>query len=244
MFVKKELSPPPLSKMRFLIAGKRKVGKSTLMASIPGVAILDFENGYEGLSVDKYLHCTDWSDLPKILDFICSDKTTDTVVIDNLGSALSMSHRDREKKSGKWKGDETGAKGWLIPREDIENLCYRINESGKGLILISHLDDDQTESRGEKIIKLRTTLPQKLENTLAGWVDFVWLMTQDEQGKRWIQTTGNDDVLGGSRFEQCFPSKIPMESQKTGKPVRWDQIEDLFESNFKKYMKEKSDGAE
>lgn len=190
-----------------LVYGEGGVGKTTFGSTAPKPLLLDFENGSKylglrGINIDA-VQIKEWQRWQtrgnanpsasgtlrdaELIKAIQSDEY-DTIVIDPIGEAMdklinSVAHHP-DAKMRQRDGSPTMA-GWGYIKKTFRDFIKFLRDSGKHVILIGHVAEDQDENR---IVK-RPLIATKISQDVVNMVDIVGYMTtrlEDGEEKRVI----------------------------------------------------------
>ncbi len=189
-----------------LVYGEGGVGKTTFAATAPKPIIGDCENGAKyfglrGIEVDV-AQIESWSD---IKDFTQIIKDYDTIVIDPIGELMDKLKRYMillgDAKLVQKDGSPTMA-GWGWLKKTMRDYIKRLRDTGKNVLLVAHLSEEQDEQRIVKRPKIET----KLSDDLVAMVDVVAYMTViqdgDESKRILIVDPGSDKYTAKDRTGQ------------------------------------------
>lgn len=136
--------PETLSESVITIYGRKGIGKTSLAAMFPGSLVCMFERGRRNLAIhqvpEKMGEHLDWNMFKDYVElFIESDKFQ-TLVIDTIDRAYDKCLEQVCKDSGcKHPSDKNDwGKTWGEVRDEFDAVLGLIQDSGKGLIFISH----------------------------------------------------------------------------------------------------------
>ncbi len=237
---------------KLMIVSPPKVGKTSLLASLPNSLIIDLEGGsrtYECTSIDvKDLAIKNKVPGYQILgqiankikeeivingkspyDFLAIDTTT---LLEDMANELAIK-RYKETLMGKsWTGTiitnlPNGAgEGHL--REAFEDL-YKLFDglANKCLILVSHSKKSSIDKNGEKLDAKDIELRGKNKTITLGNMDAAGFMRRDKDGNRNYLSfkTTETDLVTGSRFDFLSGNEFLISEKKDGKIVTyWENI--------------------
>lgn len=169
---------PELSKIRFLLFGPPKIGKTTQISGFPNVLFLTTEKGYEAIKIFK----TDikiWQDFKDIVKLIVKGRHKyKTICIDTIDILFSLceDHVCRKMNIDHPSDSEWG-KGWKAVRKEFEDELQKLFMTDYGVIFISHTKETETIVRGGgKTIKTVSTLPNQARLVLLPKVSIIGFM--------------------------------------------------------------------
>ena len=153
-----------------IVYGKGGVGKTTFAASSPNPLIIDFENGTKylgerGFDVDV-VRMSSWLTNDNKKELVGLLNGHDTVVIDPLGEAMEKLIDSPEVKGQKFRtsdGSLTMA-GWGEVKKQMRNFIKFLRDTGKNVIIVSHVNEIQTEQGLEHRIQVATKLSDEIPN--------------------------------------------------------------------------------
>ena len=202
-----------------LIYGKKKIGKTTLMAQADCALFLMCEPGGKALSI-RQVAVTSWSKLEGYIDLAIADPKTKVIIVDTADFCYEYCLADVcEKKAIDHPSDEEYGKGCNAVRAEFTRVIKKLLHSGKGVVFISHSKDKTFKSRkSEEYSKVESSMPGQAKDILEGLVD-IWA-NYDYDGKRRVLIIGgSDEVDAGHRIEGRFmyPSGEPIERIPMGR---------------------------
>lgn len=166
------------SNLVMIVYGKGGCGKTTFAASAPNPLILDFENGVKylgsrGISCDvvrfsAWLTNEEKKELSQIL------LKYDTIIVDPLGEAMEKLLISPGLNGNKFRqadGSLTMA-GWGEAKKQMRNFVKFLRDSGKNVILVSHVAEKKD---GDNLI-YRIQIPTKLADEIPTMVDVISYM--------------------------------------------------------------------
>lgn len=232
MALPKQKSKPvsEFSKMSTLLYGPTKIGKSTWCSQIPGVLFIATEPGLNHLAVHK-VDVEKWEDFREACaDLKNEDHPFKTVVIDTVDILYKLCTEDFCKKYGvEYEND--GSLGYGKGRQMIVNEFHRmllwLGRQDFGLVLISHSQEREVETRTGKVTKITPTLPDKVKELVLGLVDLVLYCDQettiDDEGVRTytrvLRTKHTPTYEAGDRTGK-LPETVPMQYKEFEKCLK------------------------
>lgn len=232
---------------RVLICGVEGVGKSTLAAKAPRPLFFDVENGSNQLDVDRVSGFRDWQDLITELLSEITDTEHDTIVIDTVDAAEKLLTEKLlrqykaaaiEEIGGYGKGYNVMGDAWL----ELMRTLNRLHESGKHIILISHVRitsvtmPDQMGSWSTYALKLS----KQIASFVKEWADAMFFC-------RYVNTTVKDGtavkIVGARRVLNTQHGNGWEAKNRYGLepelPLEWDSIAPIFGAKKAETAKEK-----
>jgi hypothetical protein len=210
-----EVSEPSddLGVYTWLIFGEKKIGKTTLSALFGKVVHLFTEPGGKALRVYPVI-IDDWRKFKQAVRALRKDKTFNTVVVDIVDKLYPMCEDYTcERLVINDLSEEDWGKGWRENRKEFERAFDLLLNSGKGVIFISHAQEQEVETRdGKKYDRMMPTMHKRMRDLVEGSVDIWAYYTYDKQ-RRVLQILGDDHVSAGHRLEGRFLTP-------DGRPIR------------------------
>lgn len=200
-----EKSKPQIdpTRLRILVYGAPKVGKSTFAIQNPGALVLDCDN-----NGTAYLECYrvpifSWLDLKAALGELAKAEKHPftTVVIDTVDGAYQFcrQHVCKEQRIDHESEDKFGRAWDLVKTEWMKAVTF-IQSMGLGLWLISHADTKEVKIRGVKRQVTTLSLSGKTRQTIMALADEILYIDQDETGKRRLCVVPQDSLECGGRL--------------------------------------------
>jgi len=210
-----------LADYSILIYGTKKIGKTTLGSMFAKALFLLFEPGGKALAIFER-PILNWIEFKEYIKLLIKDKKFDNVIVDTgdvmyeqaleyVCKKLVISHP----------ADEDWGKGWKALKQEITKEVYKLLNSGKGVIFISHSKEEEIKTRGgDKFNRTTSTMSGQAKELLEGVVD-IWAYYAYEKDKRVLYILGDDYIDAGHRIEGRFLypdgtpiKKIPMGNSK------------------------------
>lgn len=174
-------------RVRMLIYGPPKIGKTTFAADAPDVVFAAAEAGHDALSVFK-VDIKTWDDLLEAGRELAAGKHQfKTIALDTIDNLWRLC---TENVLGKLKieheSDAGFGKAYGMIQAEFHRVLTRFSLLPYGLILISHSQEKTFETRTGEITRVVPTLPEKARKIVLGLVDvivFVDLEVTKEGGK-------------------------------------------------------------
>lgn len=213
MTIEKTKSIKAEDNLVIIVYGKGGVGKTTFAASSPRPLILDFENGTKylgtrGFDVDvirmkNWLTGKDKTDLVQII------ADHETIVIDPLGEAMEKLIDSPEIKGVKYRTGDGGLTmaGWGEVKKQMRSFIKFVRDTGKNVIIVSHVSEIQTEQGLEHRIQVATKLSDEIPN-MVDVIAYMGVIRNDNEIKRVLyipqQGGGFDSKDRTGRFPQTI----------------------------------------
>jgi hypothetical protein len=197
----------------WLIFGEKKIGKTTLTALFGKAVHLFTEPGGKALRLYPVV-IDNWKKFKIAIKALKKDKTFDTVVIDIVDPLYPMvEDYTCEKLVISDLADEEWGKGWRENRKEFERVFGELLNMGKGVVFISHAQEQEIETRdGEKYDRMMPTMHKRMRDLVEGSVD-IWAYYTYDKKRRVLQILGDDHISAGHRLEGRFLTP-------DGKPIR------------------------
>ncbi|WP_422477247.1 ATP-binding protein [Pleomorphochaeta sp. DL1XJH-081] len=207
-----------------IVYGKGGAGKTTFAASAPRPLILDFENGTKylgerGINADV-VRMRGWFSPQDINELALLLRDHDTVVIDPLGEAMeklidSPNIRGKQYRTGD--GALTMA-GWGEVKKQMRNFIKWLRDTGKHVIIVSHVSEISTEQGLEKRIQVAT----KLSDEIPNMVDVISYLGIQKQGDDFVRSLFTPSQ-GGLFDSKDRTGRIPMVVE-IGEHTGWQDL--------------------
>ena len=197
----------------WLIFGEKKIGKTTLTALFGETMHWFTEPGGKALRLYPVV-IDDWRKFRKAVRALKKDDRFDTVVIDIVDPLYPMvEDYTCEKLVISDLADEDWGKGWRENRKEFEHVFRDLLNTGKGIIFLSHAQEQEVETRdGKTYDRMMPTMHKKMRELVEGSVD-IWAYYTYDGKRRVLQILGDDHVSAGHRLEGRFLTP-------EGKPIR------------------------
>lgn len=215
MPTKKSVISDRLEDYSWLIFGKKKIGKTTLIAQFENVFLFPTEPGSKAISVyqptdkkgnprvldswplfcgyvDGYLEDTETYG-PSCVDII--DKAYE-LAFDHTCHVLGIEHPNDEKDYGK---------SWQAINKECMRVVKKLLADRRGCFLLSHVKQREVENplTGEVSEKLFCSLSGRIHEEITGIVD-VWAYYGYHKTERRLWINGHEDIDCGTRIENRF----------------------------------------
>lgn len=194
-----------------VLYGKGGTGKTTLSASAPNPLILDFENGTKflgdrGIKADV-IRFTEWitkaekQELAKMVD------NYDSIILDPLGEAMDKLIESKEIVGNLYRNKNGGLTmaGWGEVKKQMKSFLKYLRDTGKNIIIVSHVNEIQTEEGLEHRIQVATKLSDEIPN-MVDIISYLAVKNVDGEMKRILYTPSQ----GGSFDSKDRTGKMPM----------------------------------
>jgi hypothetical protein len=194
-----------------LIYGLPKSGKSSFAAQIPNALFFTTEEGYNHLEIYN-IKITKWEDVYTAMRELATTKHKfQTIVIDIADYFFKHCETYILNKFGKEHASDMGfGKGYTLIRDEFTKVVNAINQSGFGLVFISHAKERELTKTTSKFTYMDTTLPKAPSEVICGLVDYILYFYIDNDGKRLIRTKPSKYINAGDR-SGMLPEIMPLD---------------------------------
>lgn len=231
--VKKNKVTADFSKFTYLVSGRAKAGKTSLVyktakekfGDADNLLLVAFEKGYGALDGINAIDIERYEDFIAMVDELIVNKkdlpykmiAIDTIdIMEEMATQYAL--RELSKQDGKrykkmsevpWGG------AWNKLAEVVSEQITRLHKAGYSLWFITHDKDKQFTTReGIEYNKTTISVSGKVREVVVNMADFIIFieMTKENVGeslvdKRYIHFRGDSSLEAGSRFEN-IPNKI------------------------------------
>lgn len=217
-------TPPKASLIdhTILVYGPSKIGKSTWCAQAEGALFLATEAGLNNLDVFQVPIAT-WDDLLAACKDIAEGKHAfKTIILDTVDNAYRMcAEYICQKFKIEHESDLGYGKGYALVNNEFYRVLNKLALLPYGLLLISHSQERELETRTGKITRIVPTLPEKARKIVIGMVDIIMFcdleVVQGPDGKpaqkRVLRTKPNVNYEAGDRTGR-LPEAIDLDFAK------------------------------
>jgi|GEM_PF-670243 len=224
MIVEKTMHIKPEGNLVMIVYGKAGAGKTTFAASAPRPLILDFENGTKylgerGIDVDvirmkNWLSGQDMHTLTGLLN------NHDTVIIDPLGEAMDKLIESPHIKGKQYRqGDGSlTMSGWGEVKRQMRNFIKFLRDSGKHVIIVSHVSEVKTEQGLEKRIQVATGLADEIPN-MVDVISYLAVQKHGDDYKRALYTPAQGGLFDSKDRTGRVPTIVDV-----GELTGWDDL--------------------
>jgi len=171
-------SPTPpkqsLSDYSILLYGPSKAGKTTTASQADGALFLATEPGLNALNAFQ-VPITNWDDLLNACgELAAGNHPFKTIVVDTIDLAYRFCAEHMLKKyNADHESDLSYGKGYAMVNNEFHRVLTKLAHLPYGLILISHAQEKEVETRTGKYMKTVPTLPDKARKIVLGLVDII-----------------------------------------------------------------------
>lgn len=197
----------------WLIFGDKKVGKTSLTQFFGKVVHFFTEPGGKALRVYPVV-IDSWKTFKTAVKALRKDKIFNVVVVDIVDPLYPMVEDFTcEKLAIHDLSEEDWGKGWRENRKEFERVFGELLNCGKGVVFISHAQEQEIETRdGDKYDRMMPTMHKRMRELVEGSVD-IWAYYTYDKTRRVLQILGDDHVSAGHRLEGRFLTP-------DGRPIR------------------------
>lgn len=212
-----------------LFYGKKKIGKTTMCQHFPDTLFLMAEAGAKKLSIWQK-PVRSWNEFRQYVKLLQTDKRFKTIVIDPVDVMYDMCMAYVCTKLNIIHPSEADwGKGWSAVKKEFMGENNKLLNSGKGIIYISHLREEEIEERGKKSYHRKTnTMSGQAKEAIEGVVD-VWACYDYSSGKRTLTILGDDFNDVGHRLNEEPGARF---LYTNGEPIR---VIDMGKSSKESY---------
>jgi len=207
--------PPLLDDPKTLILySSPKIGKTTLLSSLPNCLILDLENGTDYLSALK-LKAEDASGIKLIIDtVIAAGNPYDYIAVDTISAleeillpyAEQLYANSPEGKTWYEVGrakygsllNMPNGSGYAWIRLAYQNVLNYIKRASRNLILVGHVKDTVADANGTDVTVRDIDLTGKLKRITTNNADAIGFIYRKKDAN-WITFKSSDEVSCGAR---------------------------------------------
>lgn len=201
-----------LSKMKMLLYGAPKIGKSTFCSQIPNALFLSTEDGLNHLSVYQ-VAVADWEEIQSIGALLATSKHNyKTLIIDTTDSALAMCERFISERKGVSHISDLKWNGPRLVADEFMRIMQKLSSLGLGMVFLAH-SEDKTIKRKNESDENRTviTLQKETKDRLTAFCDIIAFATVENMKN---ETTGGYEK---TRVIKTQPSLVYEAGDRTTK---------------------------
>jgi len=209
-----------IGKYTFLVYGREKIGKTTLLSSWPDALFLATEPGTKGLKVYE-VACKNWKDVRMAVKLLEEDDSRfQTVVIDTVDRAYDMCLEYTCDKIGiPYPGEDASGrndwgKSWRAVKVEFLSVVHRIVNTKRGLCFTSHAKETEFSTRsGEKYNRIYPSMSSQARSVIEAFVDIYfyaeYMKDTDGNTQRVLICNGDETIFAGHRAGD-FPQILPL----------------------------------
>lgn len=234
--------PDTLSSYSILIAGPKKIGKTSLAAAAgKRPFIIQGEPGNSKAIPVRQVDITSWLDFIEVMSLL--EKTPnycDVKILDDVPSFYNMCFAYQCKKNGFEHPQDLGyGKGWKFIEYDLDKHFKKFVSLQGGTIFTAHTAVKEYENRhGKKFDRLETTMTGQADKLLDAIVQIWGVIEWDKDDQRVFTIRGNDFVKAGQgiRGRFLYPDGTEIQSIPLGNSPEegWANIEKGFRNELEK----------
>jgi len=210
-----------IQKQNILIYGRAKIGKSTLASQFPNPLFLATEPGLNHLSVFK-VNINSWE---KFLE-ACKDITDgkhkfETIIIDTCDNLVVYCSDYICRNNGiKHPSELAHGRGWNLITTELTRTITKLAGLPYGLVMISHSDLIEVETRTKKFHRYTISIGGKNRNLFLNMTDLILFIdsevSKDGNEKRFIRTKPSMYWEAGDR-SNVLPEIIKLDYSELNK---------------------------
>lgn len=169
-------TPPKLdlANLNMLIYGAPKIGKSTFCSNADEALFIATEAGLNSLDVYQ-VRVSTWAELlATAKDVADTEHKFKTIVVDTIDNAYRMclEHVCALNKI-QHPSDLDYGKGYGLVNNEFTRVLTKLSLLPQGLILVSHAQDKEMQTRTGKVMKTIPTLPDAARKIVLGMADMI-----------------------------------------------------------------------
>lgn len=240
-------------RLKYLLIGLPKWGKTTMMASVPDSILLACEEGHAFHRVHKVIidqwdrshaeKLDGWDEdddgnrhasFVEAVDAICASDKFQFVNIDTADMLAKMCldyHYVKYKVNHAQDAGDFG-KGWdICLTQPFRREVGRLIKSGRGIGFITHSQVIERKVGATKVARIETTLPSQVQKFLHTQADVIMhtsfgrRISGQHDRDRVITMDGSNEILAGSRIRGiAMPRKFVVDPDRP-----WEQFASFFD---------------
>lgn len=205
--------------LTMLIYSEPKAGKSTFCSQADNVLFLATEAGLNNLEVYQ-IAISKWEDLKNAANEIAQGKHNfKSIVIDTVDNAYRFCADYICKQNNiKHESELPYSKGYALVKNEFYRLLVKLSFLPQGLILVSHTQEREIDSRVGKYTKTVPNLSESIRKLILGMVDIIGFVDFEKEvlpdGKtiynRVIRTKPSKHYEAGDRTGK-LPEVLPLD---------------------------------
>lgn len=242
-------------RLKYLLIGQPKWGKTTLMCGIPDALLLAFEEGHAFHKVHKVIidawdrpyaeKKEGWDEdddgnrhagLQEVSEAILASDKFPFIIMDTVDAAAKMCLDYHYAKKNIEHASDAGdyGKGWdVCLTQPFRRFIGPIIRSGRGIGFITHSQVIERKIGNSKISRAETTLPSQVQKFLHTQADVIMhasfgrRVSGQKDRDRVITMDGSNEILAGSRIRGLpMPRKFVVDPDDP-----WKQWSGFFDKN-------------
>ena len=219
---KKKVPELDMGRYTWLLYGREKIGKTTLLSQWDDMLILPTEPGTKGLSIYE-VPILKWEDMLAVVKDLEKEKEKfATVGIDTVTAAYTMALDYTCQRLGiPYPGESSGGredfgKSWNQVKVEFTGVIKRIVNTGRGIVFTAHAQEIDIKHRsGAKYSRIIPSMPGQARKVIEALVDIAMYAEyfRDKNGQvvRALVCHGDELVWAGHRsVAGKFPSILPI----------------------------------
>ncbi len=183
------------SALRYLFYGPEGVGKSSLLADVPGILLIDVEGGSDNIDTKRYMFRDEpgghvphtYQDVLDAIDDIIAnpwEQTYKNIGLDTFDALEALIHKHICKAHGHKSIEDFGfGKGYQIALDEMRSLTKsldRVRAKGLGIVIVGHSFVKTFKNpEGEDFDRYQLRVHEKLGGTIKDWCDVVGFIRFD-----------------------------------------------------------------
>ena len=225
----------------FLLYGRKKIGKTSLVARFPESLFFLFEPGAKAQAIYKLPtdgHCLmNWSDVNGYLDNMKKNKHEFLTAVFDTGNKaydLCLRHVVDKELNGKHPGQmkDYGA-SWRLVGDAFESVHVKIASMNMGFVVIAHEKFKDFEGAdGKEYTRVEPRFSGSCNEFYEGIIDVIGHYSYIGK-ERWLQIRGDEFTTAGCRIEGRFLTpkgfEIYSQIQELDKSENQEEIATLSE---------------
>ena len=210
-----------ISKQVILVYGRAKIGKSTFCSQFDKPLFLATEPGLNNLEVYK-ININNWEIFLDACKSIAEGKHDfKTIVIDTIDNLVTYcSAYICSQHNVNHPADLPHGKGWHFVTSELTRVISKLSMLGYGLIMTSHCDMDEVETKTKKYNRWTISISGKNRGLFLNLADIILFidseMDKDGNEKRLIRTKPSMYWEAGDRLAR-LPETVPLSYQEFSK---------------------------
>jgi hypothetical protein len=200
--IEKNVPEINITKLRVMVYGPPKVGKSTFATQNERAIVIDTDNNGTAFLPCFRVPTFSWTDLKKTLGEIKNDDRFDTIVFDTVDMAYQLCRQHVCGTNGVAHESEDKAFGrlWDLVKTEWMKMVSFVQSMNKGMWMISHSIQKEVKIDGVKRSVVTTTLPGSAQRITMALADQIFYMDTNDSGKRQLYMLPQDGVECGGRL--------------------------------------------
>jgi len=221
------VKPTKVNPSVLVLYGPPKVGKTTLLAKLPGCLLIDVEDGSDYVEALKIKAANPVEFREICAELINKGKPYKYVAVDTIDAIEDWCEREatvayKATNMGKtFTGSSVlelpmGA-GYFWLRQSFNRYLEILTRVAPYIILIGHVRDSVLQTTGNQEVQAKSLdLTGKIRNIVCSWADAIGYMTRNNDGQITINFKTRELINCGGRCEHLLGKEMQFTS--------WDQI--------------------